>query len=63
MMFRYSLDAPQAALAVERAVDAVLDGGFRTADIMPSDADADLQLVGTRAMGDLVLEQMEQAEK
>lgn len=33
MMFRYSLDLAQEAAAVERAVDAVLAAGWRTADI------------------------------
>ncbi|MCZ6712235.1 MAG: 3-isopropylmalate dehydrogenase [Gammaproteobacteria bacterium] len=59
MMFRYSLDAPGAANAVERAVDRVLDAGYRTADIMPASGNGALQLVGTRAMGELVVEQLE----
>ena len=59
MMFRYSLDAPGAADAVERAVDRVLDAGYRTADIMPASDNGALQLVGTRAMGELVVEQLE----
>jgi 3-isopropylmalate dehydrogenase len=63
MMFRYSLDAPTAADAIERAVDQVLEAGFRTADIMPADASAvaegdPLTLVGTQAMGELVLERL-----
>jgi 3-isopropylmalate dehydrogenase len=33
MMLKYSLDMPQAAIAVEKAVEAVLDKGLRTADI------------------------------
>ena len=36
MLLRYSLDAPEAADAVEAAVAAVLDQGFRTADICPA---------------------------
>jgi 3-isopropylmalate dehydrogenase len=69
MMFRYSLDAPGAADAVEHAVDRVLDAGFRTADIMPAEPGGSanpgrsLKLVGTRAMGDLVLEQLENADE
>ena len=33
MMLRYSLNAPEAANAIEQAVSAVLDNGLRTADI------------------------------
>jgi len=58
MMFRYSLDSPTAADAIEQAVDRVLEEGFRTADIMPSTASGPLRLVGTREMGDLVLERL-----
>lgn len=36
MMLRYSFDAPEAATAIENAVSAVLDEGFRTADICPA---------------------------
>lgn len=38
MMLRYSFDMPAEADCIERAVEAVLDAGYRTADIMPSDA-------------------------
>lgn len=51
MMLRYSLQAPAAADAIERAVADVLDQGLRTADI----AGPDEQPVSTRAMGDAVL--------
>lgn len=61
MMFRYSLDAPAAAHAVEQAVDRVLDAGFRTADIMPAGDNDALRLVGTQAMGELVVEHLEVA--
>lgn len=37
MMLRYSFDMPDEAQAVEDAVAALLDEGYRTADIMPSD--------------------------
>jgi 3-isopropylmalate dehydrogenase len=60
MMFRYSLDAPAAADAIERAVDGVLEAGYRTADIVGSGDRSGLRLVGTREMGERVLEQMEQ---
>lgn len=51
MMLRYSLAAPAAAEAIERAVGNVLDQGLRTADIM-SDG---MQKVGTKAMGEAVV--------
>jgi len=64
MMFRYSLDAPEAADAVEAAVNRVLNDGYRTADIAgavpPAGADAGgIHLVGTREMGDKVLQALE----
>jgi len=54
-MFRYSLDQPAAADAIEQAVAAVLAAGYRTADIQGSPQD---QLVGTQAMGQLVLDRL-----
>ncbi|BES71611.1 3-isopropylmalate dehydrogenase [Marinobacter nanhaiticus D15-8W] len=51
MMLRYSLQAEEAAQAIEAAVSAVLDQGLRTADIMSEGATR----VGTREMGDAVL--------
>ena len=51
MMLRYSLNAPKAADAIERAVSAVLDQGLRTADIFTDGS----QLVGTVEMGDAVV--------
>jgi 3-isopropylmalate dehydrogenase len=63
MMYRYSLDAPAAADAIEAAVNSVLDAGCRTADIAAADtpgADGGrVTLVGTREMGDKVLEALE----
>ncbi len=56
MMYRYSLDQPGAADAIEYAVGAVLAAGYRTADIR-GDA-ADEQVVGTGRMGELVLEHL-----
>jgi 3-isopropylmalate dehydrogenase len=50
MMLRYSLDAVEAADAIEAAVGAVLDSGLRTGDIHS----ADTELVSTSAMGDAV---------
>ena len=53
MMFRYSLDLPEAADRIDKAVANVLEQGYRTADIAADDADP----VGCQAMGKLVLEQ------
>ena len=55
MLLRYSLDAPDAAIAVEAAVSAVLDQGCRTADIA---AKGDV-VIGTEAMGTAVLNALE----
>ena len=54
MMFRYSLDLPEAADRIDKAVARVLEQGYRTADIAADDADP----VGCQAMGKLVLEQL-----
>jgi 3-isopropylmalate dehydrogenase len=51
MMLRYSLNAPEAAIAIEQAVSSVLDEGLRTADIQTEDC----KLVGTVEMGDAVV--------
>ncbi|NWG74710.1 MAG: 3-isopropylmalate dehydrogenase [Rubrivivax sp.] len=51
MMLRYSLVQPEAADRVERAVQAVLAAGLRTADIWSEGTTK----VGTRAMGDAVV--------
>jgi 3-isopropylmalate dehydrogenase len=59
MMFRYSLDAPAAADAIDRAVDRVLAAGYRTADIAGSTRG--VRMVGTREMGDCVIRELEQA--
>jgi 3-isopropylmalate dehydrogenase len=50
MMLRYTLDEEQHASRIERAVEAVLDEGLRTADI--SDGG---QAITTREMGDAVI--------
>ena len=59
MLFRYSLDAPAAAVTIESAVNQALAEGLRTADILPAEPAADIQRVGTGAMGGRVLEIME----
>lgn len=50
MLLRYSMNLEKEAVAIENAVNAVLDAGYRTGDIM-SDG---MKLVGTVEMGDLV---------
>lgn len=59
MMLRYSFDLIKEADAVEEAVRAVLDLGYRTIDIM-SDG---LTLVGTKEMGDFIIKELEKIEK
>jgi len=51
MMLRYTLDQPEAAARIERAVQSVLAAGLRTADIWSEGA----RKVGTREMGDAVV--------
>ena len=60
MMLRYSFDLDAEALAVENAVRQVLKDSYRTIDIMPREEEqkAQVQLVGTGAMGDLVCERI-----
>ncbi|MCY3884947.1 MAG: 3-isopropylmalate dehydrogenase [Gammaproteobacteria bacterium] len=58
MMFRYSLDAPQIADSIEKAVQSVLEQGFRTRDIMPIDSTDECELVGTDRMADEVVSQL-----
>ncbi|GAB5414114.1 MAG: 3-isopropylmalate dehydrogenase [Congregibacter sp.] len=58
MMLRYSLDAPEAADAIEAAVGRVLDDGLRTADI----ALAGEATVSTVEMGDAVVSALRSAQ-
>jgi 3-isopropylmalate dehydrogenase len=55
MLFRYSLDMPEAADNVDRAVAKVLADGHRTADIA---GDAQDDAIGCRLMGELVIENL-----
>ena len=55
MMLRYSLNEGDQADRVEAAVKDVLEGGYRTADIMPNAKAGGLQCVGTDAMADAVI--------
>ncbi len=50
MLFEYSFGLKKEAGKIEKAVQAVLEAGYRTADIMS----AGLKQVGTREMGELV---------
>ena len=53
MLLRYSLNAPEAAAAIEGAVASVLAQGLRTADLISDGSRA--AAIGTRAMGDAVV--------
>ena len=55
MMLRYSFDIPKEADAIENAVSAVLDEGFRTADIMSDGC----KKVGCSEMGKLIISKLE----
>ena len=58
MLLRYSFNLEKEAAAIERAVESVLDAGWRTGDIAGSSADREAlgeKLVGTKKMGDLVV--------
>ena len=57
MMLRYSFDMEQEADCIENAVSAVLDAGYRTGDILPSDPDeaAACKKVGCTQMGAQIL--------
>jgi 3-isopropylmalate dehydrogenase len=50
MMLRYDLNQPESADQLEKAVEMVLDKGFRTGDIMQEGC----QLVGCKKMGEEV---------
>lgn len=54
LMLRYGLDMEKEAARIEKAVEKVLDQGYRTADIWTEGT----KLVGTREMGDRILENL-----
>lgn len=54
MMFRYSLDREDIAVEIEKAVNSVLEKGFRTPDLSRYAAESS-QVLGTRGMLDQVL--------
>ncbi|MBS7241399.1 3-isopropylmalate dehydrogenase [Treponema sp.] len=61
MLLRYSFGLETEAKAIETAVEKVLDEGYRTGDIAGSERDAVKaagKLVGTKAMGQLVVERL-----
>ena len=61
MLLRYSFGLEKEAKAIEEAVNAVLDAGWRTGDIAGSklaEVKAAGKLVGTKKMGELVVEQL-----
>lgn len=55
MMLRYSLDQPEAASHIEKAVGTVLDQGYRTGDIMSEG----MTLLGCQAIGEKLLAALE----
>ena len=62
MMLRFSFDMPQEADCIESAVSKVLDGGYRTGDILPT-GNHQCSLVGCSEMGRLIIEKIEKAKK
>jgi 3-isopropylmalate dehydrogenase len=54
MMLRFSLMRPDAADEIEGAINQILEEGYRTQDIYEKET----ELVGTRKMGDLVVEKI-----
>ena len=55
MMLRYSFDMADEAKLIERAVESVLNGGLRTADIMQPK----MARVSTSVMGDAILRELD----
>ena len=54
MMLRFSFDMPKEADAIENAVSAYLDAGYRTADIMSEG----MTRVGCARCGELIIENL-----
>ena len=59
MMCRYSLGLPTVAARIEGAVDGVLRRGLRTADIIGGSESGGMERVGTKAMGEALLAELE----
>lgn len=64
MMLRYSFDMSDEAECIERAVSSLLDEGYRTADIMPSDpVEAEkCRLIGCCECGNLIVKYLRKDE-
>ncbi|GMQ56697.1 3-isopropylmalate dehydrogenase [Vallitalea sediminicola] len=54
MMLRYSFDLEDEAKAIEKAVEEVLEDGYRTGDIISKG----MKLVGTKEMGNLIVSKL-----
>ncbi|GKX31101.1 3-isopropylmalate dehydrogenase [Vallitalea longa] len=54
MMLRYSFDLENEAKSIEKAVEEVLEDGYRTGDIMSKG----MKLVGTKEMGSLIVNKL-----
>jgi 3-isopropylmalate dehydrogenase len=64
MLLRWSLGLGRAADDVEAAVRAAIDAGYRTADLVPPNGDrSELEIVGTKAMSDAVVQRLAGAGK
>ena len=55
MMCKYSLDLPDCAEAIENAVNAVLDEGFRSADIASREESKKETILGCVEMGEKII--------
>ena len=63
MMLRWSLGQPTAAEAIERAVTATLNAGYRTADLVAATGEtAGTRKVGTQEMADAVVAALRSTE-
>lgn len=58
MMLRYSFDMAKEADCIERAVSAVLDKGYRTADIIGGNASGPFVQVGCSECGKLIIDEL-----
>ena len=55
LMFRYSLDLFEEADCIDRAINEVLDAGYRTGDIFTPGLNDEAKKVGTKEMCDLIV--------
>ncbi len=65
MMLRFSFDMEKEADAIEHAVSAVLDEGYRTLDIMPQEKDeaVSCKKVSCSEMGKLIIEKLKSIDR